>query len=722
VLAGETQAFGGLVAKYKDAVFGVALSKVGSFVDAEEIAQETFLTAFERLGSLKDPDAFGGWLYRIAANRAILHLRQRQRRKRAQDGLAKQRRNGAGGRADDRQQVARNAMGRLSPERRGAATLFYVNGYSLADISRFTSRPVGTIKRRLHEARRDLREELMAMFADELKRRRPGKKFAREVLAKVTNVRVFASGGSQNCVLLTDADGRCYEMFLGASEVAEILPKVSGAAPTVPPAIHSAVAALLRQLGFEILSVTMREGKGVNYIVRVKLRSGGRERTVQTTYSGRNAIQFAVHTGADVYYDKALAEKVMIRRKDGKPMSPAGAWRKATRLCKPPYRNMREVFRALERNPQDKTARRAIQQANPEHRFESPLVERPGTGIDEVRRWMNRHKGERLEALAAAMIGLLYLQPKGDLPKALRYLKRAHRLAPEEKDIAWDYATVCALRGNADEALELLRGLDLQEARTLGNFASLIDDPRFRRIVGVHDGKGANLYRYRCLDQIVCYGDGPPWERPRGRKALRQRDRIADITAAPAALRKELCVELGHGRLLPARRIHAVASRAAGHAPIMLVLTDGRGMHLPSGGGFDRSVSDLMQSINPPYPPWETSSAGTVALLGALKVRVWAVVLTARDAGSARAKLFARRGRRTASADVDALDGLAMALRTSAPVLVAETLADELCVRGKTGRPLSVTGAVRKLRDVDLTGAVQDQPALPPSGHCARNR
>ncbi len=43
VLAGETQAFGRLVAKYKDAVFGVALSKAGGFADAEEIAQETFL-------------------------------------------------------------------------------------------------------------------------------------------------------------------------------------------------------------------------------------------------------------------------------------------------------------------------------------------------------------------------------------------------------------------------------------------------------------------------------------------------------------------------------------------------------------------------------------------------------------------------------------------------------------------------------------------------------
>jgi len=698
VLAGETQAFGELVARYKDAVFGVALARTGRFADAEEIAQDSFLAAFEKLTELKDPDAFGGWLYRIAANRAVLHLRQAQRRRRAQEGLAERRRNGAPGRADERAQTVQEAMARLSPERREAATLFYVNGYSLADISGFTSRPVGTIKRRLHEARRDLRKELMTMFEGELKRRRPGKKFARDVLAKITNVRVFVSGGQQNCMLLTDAKGRSYHAYLGASEAAEILPKVTDAAPTVPPAVHEAEAALLRQLGLEIVSVTLCEGTDFNNTVRVKLRAAGRERTVETVYTGRDAVQFAVHSGADVYYDKPLAEKRMIRRKDGKPMSPAGAWRKNARRHKPPYRNMREVFRALERNPDNETARTAVQQGNPDLKFETPLVAKPGKGIDEVRQWMSRHKGKRLEAIAAAMIGILYLHPKGDLPEAVSYLKRAYRLAPEEKDIAWDYATVCALSGDADKAFELLGGTDPEEARDVANFTSLMEDPRFREIVGPYRGRNANTYRFRSIRQTVCFHDGLPWERGRMKKARRGRDRVADTAPVPPAVLKELAGQLGVERLIGACRLRALFVRIKGHVPIVLDLADGRAVQLPPGGGFDRSVSDLMQSINPPYPPWQTATAGAVTLLASLKVGVWAVVLTVREAGAIRGKLFARRGRRAASADIDALDALAMALRTNAPVLITESLAEELCIRGKTGRPLSPAAAVRRLR------------------------
>ena len=59
VLNGETECFRALVERYQDAVYGAALAKTGSFTDAEEIAQETFLAAFESLSKLKDPDRFG---------------------------------------------------------------------------------------------------------------------------------------------------------------------------------------------------------------------------------------------------------------------------------------------------------------------------------------------------------------------------------------------------------------------------------------------------------------------------------------------------------------------------------------------------------------------------------------------------------------------------------------------------------------------------------------
>ncbi|GAI50573.1 unnamed protein product, partial [marine sediment metagenome] len=74
-LAGETESFRALVERYQDAVYGVALSKTGSFADAEDLAQEIFLAAYESLQRLKTPAKFGSWLYGIALNKTKMHLR-----------------------------------------------------------------------------------------------------------------------------------------------------------------------------------------------------------------------------------------------------------------------------------------------------------------------------------------------------------------------------------------------------------------------------------------------------------------------------------------------------------------------------------------------------------------------------------------------------------------------------------------------------------------------
>ena len=67
---GDTVAFRELVERYQAAVFGVALSKTGSYCDAEDIAQEVLLAAFSSLASLKDPGSFGSWVYGIAVNKS----------------------------------------------------------------------------------------------------------------------------------------------------------------------------------------------------------------------------------------------------------------------------------------------------------------------------------------------------------------------------------------------------------------------------------------------------------------------------------------------------------------------------------------------------------------------------------------------------------------------------------------------------------------------------
>ena len=72
---GDRLAFGELYAQYARAVHGILLSRVPR-AEVEDLVQDVFLTAMQRLGSLRDPAAFGGWLAAITRNRATDHLRR----------------------------------------------------------------------------------------------------------------------------------------------------------------------------------------------------------------------------------------------------------------------------------------------------------------------------------------------------------------------------------------------------------------------------------------------------------------------------------------------------------------------------------------------------------------------------------------------------------------------------------------------------------------------
>ena len=78
-LQGDKDAFGFLVERYKGAVHTLAYRKLGDFHDAEDIAQETFLRAYQNLSSLKNPAQFAGWLYVITANCCKMYWRKRGR-------------------------------------------------------------------------------------------------------------------------------------------------------------------------------------------------------------------------------------------------------------------------------------------------------------------------------------------------------------------------------------------------------------------------------------------------------------------------------------------------------------------------------------------------------------------------------------------------------------------------------------------------------------------
>jgi len=64
-LNGDQEAFGILVDKYKASIYAIAYSRLHNFQDAEDITQETFLTAYQKLPKLRHWDSFASWLYSI---------------------------------------------------------------------------------------------------------------------------------------------------------------------------------------------------------------------------------------------------------------------------------------------------------------------------------------------------------------------------------------------------------------------------------------------------------------------------------------------------------------------------------------------------------------------------------------------------------------------------------------------------------------------------------
>jgi len=94
-LAGERDAFRVLVERHSHNVFRLAYRMTRNQHDAEEIVQEAFLRAYQKLGQFAARANFGTWVYRIAANYAIDRMRQKQKRTRAGNPPARRTRTGA---------------------------------------------------------------------------------------------------------------------------------------------------------------------------------------------------------------------------------------------------------------------------------------------------------------------------------------------------------------------------------------------------------------------------------------------------------------------------------------------------------------------------------------------------------------------------------------------------------------------------------------------------
>jgi RNA polymerase sigma-70 factor (ECF subfamily) len=175
--AGDMEAFGTLVDRNRRAVFRAALAAVRSAEEADEVAQDTFVTAFQKLDQFRGEAAFRTWLLAIAWRKAIDRRKgitrwlQRLAPPHTDEGHAPDmaERLAAGDRSQedalitaDLQRRIRTLVATLPPKLRDALLLAGSGEYSYEQIAAMLKIPVGTLKWRVAEARRVLKQKLAA--------------------------------------------------------------------------------------------------------------------------------------------------------------------------------------------------------------------------------------------------------------------------------------------------------------------------------------------------------------------------------------------------------------------------------------------------------------------------------------------------------------------------------------------------------------------------------
>ena len=179
--AGDVAAFEGLVERHRGRVYGLALRMLNSSDDAAEVLQESFISAYRNLPNFRGDAQFGSWVYRIAANHALMRLRHRKVVSQIESPLDEPTFNDRGSLVDEvsgfkdaegeamdneLRRAIEEASERLGPEYREVFVLKDLEGMSYEEIAEITGATVPAIKSRLHRARLSLRAAIDLFYAD----------------------------------------------------------------------------------------------------------------------------------------------------------------------------------------------------------------------------------------------------------------------------------------------------------------------------------------------------------------------------------------------------------------------------------------------------------------------------------------------------------------------------------------------------------------------------
>jgi RNA polymerase sigma-70 factor (ECF subfamily) len=179
VLEGNAQAYAYLINKHKSLVYSLCLKITKNKEDAEEVAQDVFLKAYQQLATFKRDSKFATWLYRIAYNTSLNKIK---RKKVWKESIHQENEDHPTLQIEDttfenqfellnqaeKRKYIQMAMQSLSEQDSVIITLFYFAEHSIEEISEVTGIDKNNVKTKLHRARKKLYQELSCLLPKEL--------------------------------------------------------------------------------------------------------------------------------------------------------------------------------------------------------------------------------------------------------------------------------------------------------------------------------------------------------------------------------------------------------------------------------------------------------------------------------------------------------------------------------------------------------------------------
>lgn len=176
VLQGDSNAFAQLIDRYKNMAYTLAIKIVRNHEDAEEVAQDSFIKAYEKLASFKGDSKFSTWLYTIVYRNSITRMRKKKVATSDIDSFVIDNHSEGGDspqleslKHDEQQKYVREAVNRLPEKDALLITLYYLNENSVEEIEQITGLTQSNIKVRMFRARKKLNESLSFLLKEEVK-------------------------------------------------------------------------------------------------------------------------------------------------------------------------------------------------------------------------------------------------------------------------------------------------------------------------------------------------------------------------------------------------------------------------------------------------------------------------------------------------------------------------------------------------------------------------